>query len=83
MPVIGGDGLYGSTLREVAGLPQRALTRHSLRQQQKQRLERNFVKNYTAKYGEIETYAPYAYDAANILLKCHCRIKDNRRKEAD
>jgi branched-chain amino acid transport system substrate-binding protein len=28
----------------------------------------NFVKDFNAKYGEIKQYAPYTYDAANLII---------------
>jgi len=80
-PVIGGDGLYGSTLLEVAGPAAEGSYMAFFTPTAETEIGRNFVKNYTAKYGEIETYAPYAYDAANILLKAIAESKTTDGKE--
>lgn len=80
-PVIGGDGLYGSTLLEVAGPAAEGSYMAFFTPTAETEIGRNFVKNYTAKYGEIETYAPYAYDAANILLKAIAESKTTDGKK--
>jgi branched-chain amino acid transport system substrate-binding protein len=80
-PVIGGDGLYGSTLLEVAGPAAEGSYMAFFTPTAETETGRNFVKNYTAKYGEIETYAPYAYDAANILLEAIAQAKTTDGKK--
>jgi branched-chain amino acid transport system substrate-binding protein len=36
----------------------------------------HFVRVYKDAYRRIDRYAPYAYDAVNILLEAYCRAKD-------
>ena len=80
-PVIGGDGLYGSTFLEVAGPAAEGAYMAFFTPTAETEVGRNFVKSYTAKYGEIETYAPYAYDATNILLKAIAESKTTDGKK--
>jgi len=37
----------------------------------------HFVRLYKENYKNIDSYAPYAYDATNILLEAYCRTKDS------
>ncbi len=36
----------------------------------------HFVRVYKEKYGRLDYYAAYAYDATNILLEAYCRARD-------
>jgi branched-chain amino acid transport system substrate-binding protein len=42
---------------------------------------RDFIRRYNERFGEIQTYAPYAYDAANVLMEAIKRAGTTDRRK--
>jgi len=67
--LLSGDGTQTSEFLKLAGQAANGITASSPGLPlDKMPGGREFRKKFTAKYGRIQTYAPYAYDAAHVLI---------------
>ncbi len=67
----GGDGMFGTEFGKIAGdAASNAIVSFQAPPFDKADNPgmKNFVANYSAKYGKIVQYAPYSYDAANLVF---------------
>lgn len=68
--IAGGDGMFGTEFSKVAGpAARKAYVSFLAPPFEKLDSAKGFVDAYTAKYGPIKQYAPYAYDAAKVMLE--------------
>ncbi|MCX7918810.1 MAG: branched-chain amino acid ABC transporter substrate-binding protein [bacterium] len=66
---MGGDGLYVPGFLDIAGkAAEGTIITFSVPSWDKVETAKQFINKFTAKYGAIKTYAPFAYDAANIII---------------
>ncbi len=69
--IAGGDGMFGTEFGKIAGdAASNAIVSFQAPPYDKANNPnmKNFVANYTAKYGKIVQYAPYSYDAASLVI---------------
>jgi branched-chain amino acid transport system substrate-binding protein len=79
---ISGDGCYVPEFIKQAGISaEGAVTSFVAPPYDKLPSSKEFLAKYRKKYGEIKTYAPYAYDAANLIIGALKRVTEIDRKE--
>lgn len=67
---ISGDGCYGSKFLEISGKASEGTIVSFIAPPWKTtKSAEAFVKKFVAKYGDIKSFAPLGYDAANILIE--------------
>ncbi|MEK6645798.1 MAG: branched-chain amino acid ABC transporter substrate-binding protein [Candidatus Firestonebacteria bacterium] len=78
---MGGDGLFVPEFIKLSGASSEGSIMSFLALPYNEvESAKNFVEKFTQKYGEIKTYAPYAYDAAKIVIEAIKRAGKLDRK---
>ena len=69
-PFMGGDGIFEQAFVDAAGAAAEGVyvTGAGLPVDQMPQKGQDFVKNYQAKYGEVEQYTIYGYESMNVAL---------------
>lgn len=68
--LLGGDGIQSAEFLKLAGAAAEGVTASSPGLPLAQMPGgKDFMEKFTAKYGKIQLYAPYAYDAANAMIR--------------
>jgi len=75
-----GDGLYVPEFIRLAGKSSEGvIVSFVAPPYDKLESTKEFIEKFTVKYGEIKTYAPYAYDAANVIINALRKTNYNRK----
>jgi ABC-type branched-subunit amino acid transport system substrate-binding protein len=80
--IAGGDGMFGTEFGKIAGdAASNAIVSFQAPPYDKANNPnmKNFVANYTAKYGKIVQYAPYSYDAASLVINAISKAEKQDR----
>jgi len=76
-----GDGCYNPIFVELAGKKSEgAIVSFVAPPFDEITSAKEFVKKFRVKYGEIQTYAPYSYDAANLIIEAYRQTGTTDRK---
>lgn len=81
--IAGGDGMFGTEFGKIAGGDAASNAIVSFQAPPYDKADnpgmKNFVANYSAKYGKIVQYAPYSYDAANLVFSAIAKAEKQDR----